>query len=512
MSRISSTAGRSVSMASSGGCSRARSSRQRTRSTSVTTPACSGSTSVSVRPEPLLARRRLDEAGHRPARLGHDVGERGVADVELPQRRAGAGARRPVAVQRQPGDQLQRLRPLEARRPARRASTTSTGPSRRTSSDHGTRAARRVRLVDRRRAASTSRSASARVGVLADQRLVGLARARRAAPSTSPRRQPDRHERRCPSGSSTQRPGAGPQRPRRAGRVAGDDDGQAAAGGGPPTRTTLGGHLAGGRRGGEHDRRLPRLAAGVPGPQHERALLRRGGGADERGRQLERVVDRRRRRGPGGGRGTTVLVEPDADEVGDLGEDRRGQRGGDAADHGVGRLGRRHDAEHAQRLEVGEHLAAVGVDAELGQRDARRTDRAGGLGEQLDRRRARQLPAPRPAPSHGAGSAASPVSTSSTAPSVPTRTTATWASVVDERGGGRPHGDVDPQQPLAGVDGAQPALGGHGLGRRLGHPGPGLRRPQAMAATRREQGQHAGRQQGRLADPDRRRRRRARRR
>ena len=70
--------------------------------------------------EPLLAGGRRDVAGHRPASLGHDVGERRVADVEVPQRRAGAGPRRAVAVQRQPGDQLERLGSLEAGRRVRR--------------------------------------------------------------------------------------------------------------------------------------------------------------------------------------------------------------------------------------------------------------------------------------------------------------------------------------------------------------------------------------------------------
>ena len=74
---------------------------------------------VGQRPaEPLLTVRRRVQPGHRSTRLGHHVGERGVTDVELPQRRACADPRRAVAVQRQPGDQLERLRPLERRRPA----------------------------------------------------------------------------------------------------------------------------------------------------------------------------------------------------------------------------------------------------------------------------------------------------------------------------------------------------------------------------------------------------------
>ena len=87
-----------------------------------------------------------------------------------------------------------------------------------------------------------------------------------------------------------------------------------------------------------------------------------------------------------------ALVESGDDEVGDLGEDGRGQRGGQAPQHGVGHLDRCVDGEQAERLEVGEDLSTLAVDAELGERHARRTDRAGRLGEQLDRRRARQPP------------------------------------------------------------------------------------------------------------------------
>ena len=70
--------------------------------------------------EPLLALWRLAQPGHRPARLGHDVGERGVTNVELPQCRARPGPRRTVAVQRQPGDQLERLRAFERAGPPAR--------------------------------------------------------------------------------------------------------------------------------------------------------------------------------------------------------------------------------------------------------------------------------------------------------------------------------------------------------------------------------------------------------
>ena len=69
-------------------------------------------------PEPLAVGRRLDEAGQRPAGLRHHVGERRVAHVEVPQRGAGTDARRPLSVHRQPGDELECLRSLEAGRPA----------------------------------------------------------------------------------------------------------------------------------------------------------------------------------------------------------------------------------------------------------------------------------------------------------------------------------------------------------------------------------------------------------
>ena len=193
---------------------------------------------------------------------------------------------------------------------------------------------------------------------------------------------------------------------------------------------------------------------------------------------------------------------PTPTRLADLGEDRRGQRRGDAADHGVGQRRRRVDAEHAERLEVDEHLAAVGVDAELGQRDARRADGAGGVGEQLDRRRAGQHHV-RPAPSHGGGSAASPVERQLDGAVGADPHDGDPRRRVDERGGGGADGDVDAQQALAGVDRAQPALGGDRPGGGSGTRARGRDAAQAAPAPRREQGQHAGGEQGGLADADR---------
>ena len=197
-SRISSTAGRSVSIASSGGCRRAWSSRARTRSTSDDHAGCSGSISVSVRPSHSSPDRRLDVAGHRPAGLGHDVGERGVADVELPQRRAGAGPRRAVAVQRQPGDQLERLGPLEADRPGRRGRRRRPAPSSRTSSDHAgasstsARAVRRPSTARARRRPGRRRRGGARRGARDSRRPRArpVSRRSRAVPASRRRVRP----------------------------------------------------------------------------------------------------------------------------------------------------------------------------------------------------------------------------------------------------------------------------------------------------------------------------------
>ena len=68
--------------------------------------------------QPFLAGCRFDEASHRPACFGHDIRERRVADIEIPQRGASKGARRTLAMGGEPGDQLTRLRPLEHRRVA----------------------------------------------------------------------------------------------------------------------------------------------------------------------------------------------------------------------------------------------------------------------------------------------------------------------------------------------------------------------------------------------------------
>ena len=116
MSRISSTAGRSVTIACSGGCRRAISNRRRTTSASVTTSACSGNVSVNVRPShssrpaaraagpstawPRTRRWRTWRHGHR-----------------APTATCTPGPRRAVTVRCQPGDQLQRLRAFEHCRP-----------------------------------------------------------------------------------------------------------------------------------------------------------------------------------------------------------------------------------------------------------------------------------------------------------------------------------------------------------------------------------------------------------
>ena len=55
------------------------------------------------------------------------------------------------------------------------------------------------------------------------------------------------------------------------------------------------------------------------------------------------------------------------------------------------------DRQQSQRLEIDEHVPAVVIDAELGERDAGRADGSGRIGEQLDRRGTGQGPPSAPA-------------------------------------------------------------------------------------------------------------------
>ena len=72
-------------------------------------------------------------------------------------------------------------------------------------------------------------------------------------------------------------------------------------------------------------------------------------------------------------------------------------------DHRVGLIGGGDDGEQTERLEVDEHVATVGVDADLGQRHARRAHGSGGFGEELDRHRTRAAASRRRHPSTVAG-------------------------------------------------------------------------------------------------------------
>ena len=63
--------------------------------------------------QPFLAVGRRDRPGERPPCIADDVGERGVAHLELPQRRPGPAAGGVVAVLGEPGDELERLAAIE---------------------------------------------------------------------------------------------------------------------------------------------------------------------------------------------------------------------------------------------------------------------------------------------------------------------------------------------------------------------------------------------------------------
>ena len=443
MSRISSTAGRSVSIACSGGCRRAASSRHRRRRTSATTQWVERE-HLGHRPaEPLLAGRRVGQSGHRPPGLRHDVGERGVADVELPQGRARAGTRRPIAMQRQPGDQLERLGPLEHRR---RPGTVDDLD--RTEQAHHQRP-RQLRHERRARCRPGTFVDGERVGRSAQDAvqlgdLVG---------AEADRRQGDARPARAPTGRRRRRASTGRRRPSPATTMATP----AAA----PVRRAdeLGVDLGCRRRGDEDDGRLPRLAAGVAGTEDERALRDGGRGADQRGGELEGAVHGL------DGVGVAVveegvLVDADADEVGRLGEDRRGQRGGDAAEHGVGERRRGVD-RRARRAPPGRraprHLSASipsWVSATHGAPTERAASASSSTGACPGTVHDRRAAVPRRW-EHGARRSASARRRHRPRPG----SRAMRADESTRRGRRGAYGDIDPRQPLAGVDGAQPALG-----------------------------------------------------
>ena len=106
----------------------------------------------------------------------------------------------------------------------------------------------------------------------------------------------------------------------------------------------------------EHDRRFPRLAAGHPRAQRERRLGRQGRAPEERRGEVERgveritpnvvaVTDERRR------------IQPDPDQLRDLGEHRGAECGGDRGDDGVGAVGLGIDGQNRERFEIDVEIA-----------------------------------------------------------------------------------------------------------------------------------------------------------
>ncbi len=146
---------------------------------------------------------------------------------------------------------------------------------------------------------------------------------------------------------------------------------------------------------GEQDhRRLPHLAARVERSQLERRAfvarfeqlrcdqsrceIERGG--DRIGVVGIAVTEQRLRR------------ERHADEVCDLGVDRRGQTRRQRRDHLVGLVTAGLDREGRARLQVDEHVRSRRADTELHERDARQADPARIVREQLDRHLGVQAP------------------------------------------------------------------------------------------------------------------------
>ena len=350
-----------------------------------------------------------------------------------------------------------------AGRPSR--STTSTGPSSRTIRDQG----------------SSSSAARGSSGSLVPAPVASSVRGAAAAASTAPRSARSvaanpTGDRRRPTGESSHPSGAAPQRPRGVGDRRPDDHRQpATASGRGPHR--VGRDVAGGGRAHQDDGRLPRFAAGVAGPEDERRLAGGGGRgrADVRGGDLQRDGHRV------GDDGVAMIeerprVDRRADERGHLGEDRRREGRREAVHNGVGELVGGVDGQDAERLQVGEHLATVVGGAELGQRGARRTDAAGGVGEELEGRRSGQRPALL---------AALPWSWQPIGrrqqeldrPVVADLDERDARRAVDQGGGGGPDRDVDAEQPLAGVDRSQPTLGRDHGGRRVRHTRSGAATP-----------------------------------
>ena len=388
-------------------------------------------------PDPLLTVGRFDQPGQRPARFGHHVRERRVANVELPQRGAGGGTSGPVAVGRQPGHEFARLGSLELDESTRTADhldrTDQTNLQLPSGHGGGTphgrhdlprievrRSHHRCRHVEQTRQTVTLEIGGVGVGtrarlaraVTSDVRRLGVgvvdgARGRSGAildvrvdhggRRVGRERQHqhrfgdvdefgDRDEllgrhadRGQPDTDRVKCPriAIGRQPGRRADDRRRRDDRETGRHTRRPDRTR--------RRTDQHDGGFPGLDRTGPGPQGER---RRAGGSDGTDRlagDLEGghvVVSRHVH--PVAEKRSVGHAEPD--QCGRLCERRGGERHGDRRHDRIGRLGATTDLDRRACLEIDEDVAAVDVTAELDQGRAGRHSPERPAGGQFVRR------------------------------------------------------------------------------------------------------------------------------
>ena len=294
-SRISSTAGRNVSIGQlrrlQAGRDRAGPAPDRRR---LTTSWCSGSTSVSVRPS-----HSSPGGGSTWRAIARRASDTTLANVASRTSRSHSAVRAParverVTVQRQPHDQLERLGPLEAHRRVRSGRRRRRGRAR---ARAATTAGRRT--VRRRLRRSGRVGPSTRHGRVASASTSGArpTRACRAAScSSSPSSptgsegQPERLQRPVTGvrpAATTARPAASPA----------DDHRQPAAAGRAATAATRGVTSSATARTRRARSPAPTPRRWCAGPAGRTCSAGRRGRADQRGRQLQRLVDGCRRDG-----------------------------------------------------------------------------------------------------------------------------------------------------------------------------------------------------------------------
>ena len=469
--------------------------------------------------------------GHHPPSFGDDVGERRVADVEVPQRRAGGrAARSPRWVTSHVTSSSVFERSNLAGRCSR--STTSTLPSRRTITDHGgsaystTVVSPPVRVEHRRRAFDVMAVAAVAVSYGHERpvvhRLGRHVRHRRrvcSPTSSSIDRVADRldeivevvelAQRSTPTGRSLmserfERPhrSVGPQRPRRSHdavrrrrwpvrpwrRSTGRQPAVTSAACAVATTTTAGSHIS------------PPVCTGAQRERRSGRCRRACRSAWPPARSPRRPWARP---GRAGDRGTPPRSIPTPTRWATSANSELASPMARARTTSSAVSGSASTAKQSGGFDVDEDVPVLVVDAELGQGDARRAHRPGA-------RRRGPRPARSPgivqrcsAPRHGSASDARPLRWISTVPSGAQRTTtircspsASWAAAARRAMSTRSSRSPESRRRSIRSVADHVRVRERDARRRLGRPQPG-------APTRRQQGDDAGGDQRRLTDPDR---------